>query len=105
MTEENEEVDTEEVELNLDGVDLRTFEIVDERDPNDHRKLETGRKQKRRLKQKITMSNETGAYTTGKKHANYTGTRKLGNNKGLPTGIKLTAGRGIVPGKIKSSAT
>jgi len=93
-----------EVDLNLGGVDLKTYELVEERNLNDHRKLETGRKHQRRQKQKLTLENQSGAYITGKKHTNYTGVHHVGN-KGLPTNIKLMGRRHMALGGTAKTQT
>jgi hypothetical protein len=97
-TEQEEDQPTEQEEVSkkpnptdfdLDGVDIRTFEITESRNPNDRRKQETGRKHQRRLKEKQRLENNTGVYLAGK-NAKYTGINRTG--KQLPTAVKLTKG-------------
>jgi len=81
------------IEFDLDGVDVRTFEITETRDPNDKRRPERGRKYQRRLKEKIKTDNNTGVYYPGKN------TKLEPYNPGtkLPTSVRLSK----VGGQIK----
>eukprot|EP01124_Arcella_intermedia_P010270 TRINITY_DN1679_c0_g1_i1.p1 TRINITY_DN1679_c0_g1~~TRINITY_DN1679_c0_g1_i1.p1 ORF type:complete len:637 (+),score=215.20 TRINITY_DN1679_c0_g1_i1:52-1962(+) len=77
----------------LGGINLQTFEFVEDTNPNDHRKKESGRKHKRRQRQKLTTGNLSGAYVAGHKPSvvNYTG-NQVGKTT-LPTNIILMGGR------------